>query len=58
MNVTLTNDLRDFVRKKVESGQFPSEDAVLGVRQSLDQKVGLSFCPPSNGLAVWISGFL
>jgi len=29
MNVSLTNDLRDFVRQKVESGQFPSEQAVL-----------------------------
>lgn len=25
MNVFLTEDLRDFVRKKVESGQFTSE---------------------------------
>jgi putative addiction module CopG family antidote len=29
MNVTLTNDLRDFVRQKVESGEVPSEEAVL-----------------------------
>src|SRR4051794_12311351 len=29
MNVSLTDDLRDFVRKKVENGQFPSEEAVL-----------------------------
>jgi len=29
MNVSLSNDLRDFVRKKVESGDFPSEEAVL-----------------------------
>jgi putative addiction module CopG family antidote len=29
MNVSLTNDLREFVRRKVESGQFPSEEAVL-----------------------------
>jgi Arc/MetJ-type ribon-helix-helix transcriptional regulator len=29
MNVSLSNELYDFVRKKVESGQFPSEEAVL-----------------------------
>jgi Arc/MetJ-type ribon-helix-helix transcriptional regulator len=29
MNVSLTNDLRDFVRQKVTSGEFPSEEAVL-----------------------------
>jgi putative addiction module CopG family antidote len=29
MNVSLTNDLRNFVRQKVESGEFPSEEAVL-----------------------------
>ena len=29
MNVSLTKDLRNFVRQKVESGEFPSEEAVL-----------------------------
>jgi putative addiction module CopG family antidote len=29
MNVSLTDELEDFVRKKVESGAFPSEEAVL-----------------------------
>jgi putative addiction module CopG family antidote len=29
MNVSLTDELRDFVRRKVESGAFPSEEAVL-----------------------------
>jgi Arc/MetJ-type ribon-helix-helix transcriptional regulator len=29
MNVSLTNDLHNFVRQKVESGEFPSEEAVL-----------------------------
>jgi putative addiction module CopG family antidote len=29
MNVSLTDDLREFVRQKVDSGQFPSEEAVL-----------------------------
>jgi hypothetical protein len=29
MNVTLSNDLRDFVRQKVDCGEFPSEEAVL-----------------------------
>lgn len=29
MNVSLTDDLKDFVRQKVESGQFPSEEAVI-----------------------------
>lgn len=29
MNVSLTDDMKDFIRKKVASGAFPSEDAVL-----------------------------
>ncbi len=29
MNVTLTSDLRDFIRRKVASGEFPCEEAVL-----------------------------
>lgn len=29
MNVSLTNDLRTYVRKKVESGEYASEEAVL-----------------------------
>jgi putative addiction module CopG family antidote len=29
MNVSLNNDLKDFVRKKVRSGEFPSEEAVV-----------------------------
>jgi len=29
MNVSLTNDLREFVRQKVTSGEFLSEEAVL-----------------------------
>ncbi len=29
MNVSLTNDIKDFVRKKVRSGEFPSEEAVV-----------------------------
>ena len=29
MNVSLTSDLRHFVRQKVVSGEFPSEEAVL-----------------------------
>jgi Arc/MetJ-type ribon-helix-helix transcriptional regulator len=29
MNVILTDEMRSFVRKKVESGAFPSEEAVL-----------------------------
>jgi putative addiction module CopG family antidote len=29
MNVSLTNDLRNFVRQKVENGEFSSEEAVL-----------------------------
>jgi putative addiction module CopG family antidote len=29
MNVSLTNDLRNFIRQKVENGEFPSEEAVL-----------------------------
>ena len=40
MNVSLTNDLRDFVRQKVESGRFPSEEAVLqeAVRRFLQEE--------------------
>jgi putative addiction module CopG family antidote len=29
MSVSLNNDLKDFVREKVRSGQFPSEEAVV-----------------------------
>jgi Arc/MetJ-type ribon-helix-helix transcriptional regulator len=29
MNVFLSNDLKMFIRKKVESGEFPSEQAVV-----------------------------
>jgi Arc/MetJ-type ribon-helix-helix transcriptional regulator len=29
MDTPLKNDLKDFVRKKVQSGQFPSEEAVV-----------------------------
>ena len=29
MNVALTDEMRDFVQKKVENGQYPSEEAVI-----------------------------
>ena len=29
MNISLTDELKDFVRKKVASGTFQSEEAVL-----------------------------
>jgi Arc/MetJ-type ribon-helix-helix transcriptional regulator len=29
MTISLTDDLKDFVRKKVASGDFPTEEAVL-----------------------------
>ena len=29
MNVSLTDELKDFVQKKVHNGAFPSEEAVL-----------------------------
>ena len=29
MNVSLTDELKDFVQKKIETGQYPSEDAVI-----------------------------
>jgi putative addiction module CopG family antidote len=29
MNVSLTDELNDFVRKKIQNGQYPSEDAVV-----------------------------
>jgi putative addiction module CopG family antidote len=29
MDVRLNNDLKDFVRKEVQSGRFPSEEAVV-----------------------------
>ena len=28
MNVSLTDELKDFVQKKIETGQYPSEEAV------------------------------
>ena len=29
MNVSLTDELKDFVQKKIETGQYPSEEAVI-----------------------------
>ncbi len=29
MNVSLTDELKDFVRKKIQNGQYPSEEAVV-----------------------------
>ncbi len=29
MTLSLTDELKDFVKKKVESGQYPSEEAVI-----------------------------
>ena len=29
MNVSLTGELKDFVQKKIETGQYPSEEAVI-----------------------------
>ena len=29
MNVSLTDELKDFVRRKIENGQYHSEDAVI-----------------------------
>jgi putative addiction module CopG family antidote len=29
MNIPLTNDLKEFLQKKVQSGEFPSEEAVV-----------------------------
>jgi putative addiction module CopG family antidote len=50
MNVSLTNDLRDFVRQKVESGQFPSEEAVLqeAVRRYRQEEEGSGAADAEN----------
>jgi Arc/MetJ-type ribon-helix-helix transcriptional regulator len=47
MNVSLTHDLKDLVRKKVESGQFPSEEAVVNaaLRRFLTEE---SATPPGD----------
>ena len=29
MNVSLTDELKDFVQKKIETGQYPSKEAVI-----------------------------
>ena len=29
MNVSLTDELKDFVKKKIKNGQYPSEEAVI-----------------------------
>jgi putative addiction module CopG family antidote len=29
MNVSLTDELKDFVQKRIETGQYPSEEAVI-----------------------------
>ena len=41
MNVSLSNDLKDFVRTKVQSGEFPSEEAVLqaGLQKLREQEI-------------------
>jgi putative addiction module CopG family antidote len=40
MNVSLTDEMKDFIQKKVASGAFPSEDAVLeeAVRRFRDEE--------------------
>jgi putative addiction module CopG family antidote len=40
MTGSLTDELKDFVKKKVESGQYPSEEAVIGaaLRRLRDQE--------------------
>jgi Arc/MetJ-type ribon-helix-helix transcriptional regulator len=42
MNVSLSDDLKDFVKKKIESGQFASEEAVIetALERFRDQEVG------------------
>src|SRR4051794_21321733 len=48
MNVSLTNDLRNFVRQKVENGEFLSEEAVLqeAVRRFRQQEQNVG--PPDD----------
>lgn len=29
MNVSLTDEMKDFVQRKIENGQYPSEEAVV-----------------------------
>jgi Arc/MetJ-type ribon-helix-helix transcriptional regulator len=49
VNVSLTEDLRDFVRQKVESGQFPSEDAVLQEAVRRFRQEDQYGCRPDDG---------
>jgi Arc/MetJ-type ribon-helix-helix transcriptional regulator len=55
MNVSLSDDLSDFVRQKIECGQFPSEEAVLreAVRrfwQEDQEELGVGAKPTSKDL--------
>jgi putative addiction module CopG family antidote len=40
MTVSLTDELKDFVKRKIESGQYPSEEAVIeaALRRLKDQE--------------------
>ena len=61
MNVSLGNELSDFVRQKVESGAFPSEEAVLqeAVRrfhqedQNGGRRAGNAECAVPDDLIHW-----
>jgi putative addiction module CopG family antidote len=39
-NVSLTDELKDFVQKKIENGQYPSEEAVIeaAIKRLRDQE--------------------
>ena len=51
MNVSLTDEMKDFVQNKVASGDFPSEEAVLqeAVRRFRhEDQLGVMPTPPRN----------
>ena len=41
MNVSLTDEIKDFVQRKIENGQYPSEEAVVeaALKRLRDQEV-------------------
>ena len=47
MNVLLTDELKDFVRKKMRDGQFPTEEAVIeeALKRFRDQDEGRRSVP-------------
>ena len=49
MNISLTDEMKDFVEKKVASGAFPSEEALLDGKQPSGWLRRQAISMPSSG---------